>query len=327
MKKQASNQDIPDFLVKTTLGCSIVVILILIPFTINDLIQKWYLLGFLTSLVGVVCAVNVWNGLRGEYNLAINTYFVAPAGAATITASLIKLGDIGSYWPFLLVLSFYFVLPEKRARIANLIAALILVPIAWFVLQHSIAVRFSAALLGASLFAFISVGEINRLHKRLRQQAMTDSLTGLHNRSLLRASLEQAISQSRRMDMPMALIMLDVDHFKSINDSQGHFVGDAVLKSLGEFLRTHTRSSDMVFRVGGEEFLILAYNTDQSNAASIAEKLKDEIAQLPLIPEQPVTASIGVTGLNPGMDLDTWMKACDEKLYRAKEEGRNRVVV
>jgi diguanylate cyclase (GGDEF)-like protein len=256
----------------------------------------------------------------------VNTYLLSPAGAFTITYTMIKLGSPGSYWPVLLVLGYYFVLPERRAWFFNVLTVLIVAPSAWWVLDQSSAVRFSAALVGVSLFAYNSMREINVLHGLLKEQAVTDKLTGLFNRALLDNHLQHAIAQNRRSGVPMTLVALDIDHFKSINDTLGHDTGDVVLKGLGNLLRKRTRGSDTAYRIGGEEFLVLVHNADERQGAGVAESLRREVERTTLLPDRHVTISAGVSGLGEGMDAATWIKACDEKLYRAKQGGRNRVI-
>lgn len=318
--------EIPEFLTKTSLGCSLVVIFILTPFTVNNVIQNRFVLALATFSVAVACSINVWYGIRGRYSLAVNTYIVTPAAAAAIIYTMVTLGSPGSYWPFLLTLAYYFVLPERRAWLFNVLTVLIMVPLALSVLDLPSAMRYTAVLLGVSLFAFISMREIHVLHGLLKEQAVRDKLTGLFNRSLLEDSLQQAIAQNQRTGLPKALILFDIDHFKSVNDTLGHGVGDVVLKRLGELLKKRTRSSDMVFRAGGDEFLVLVHATDGTRAAEAAENFRREVEQTVLLPDRKVTISAGVSGLDEGMDSAAWMKTCDEKLYRAKEDGRNQVV-
>ncbi len=203
---------------------------------------------------------------------------------------------------------------------------LITIPLAWTVLDQSSAIRFSAVLLGVSLFAFISMREINVLHGLLREQAVTDKLTGLFNRVLLENSLHQAIAQNQRSGVPMSIITFDIDHFKAINDTLGHDRGDTVLKVLGDMLKSRTRASDMAFRIGGDEFLVLYHSTNKPQAIELAEKLRKEMALPTLLPDRQVTISVGVSSLQKGMDAPSWVKTCDKRLYQAKEGGRDRVV-
>jgi diguanylate cyclase (GGDEF)-like protein len=321
------NSKYPDFLVKTAFGCSIIGFSIVFPFTINNFIQDRFIMGMATTSVAIACAVNIFYGLRGKYSLYLNTYLLTTSGTITIAYVLISFGSTGSYWPLLLTLSYYFLLPEKRAWFFNLLNIVIIIPIAFSTMEFPIAIRFSAVMIGVSLFAFISMREINILHKKLKEQAVTDKLTGLYNRSLLDSSLQLAISQNTRTGVPMALILFDIDDFKGINDNLGHDMGDKVLMGLGELLKQRIRGSDMVFRIGGEEFLLLTYDTDELNGANLAEDIRQEVEQMELLPNQRVTISVGISSLKQGMDSNSWMKSCDEKMYRAKQEGRNLVVI
>lgn len=327
MRMPRVTADIPDFLIKATLGCSLTVILILTPFAVNNFIQQRFVIAVGVTLIIAVCGINVWHGVHGRYSLWVNTYLVAPIGAFTITYALLKLGASGSYWPLLLVVAYYFVLPEKRAQFFNAVSLLANLPSAWLVLEPSLAFRFSAVLLGISLFAYISMRVIYSMYGLLHGQAVTDKLTGLYNRTLLDDALHHAIAQNQRTSVPMTLIGFDIDKFKSINDTLGHNAGDGILKAFGEMLKIRARSSDMAFRIGGDEFLILAHNTDEYHAVRIAERFRHEIAQSPLLPGHQITISVGVSGRKEDMDVAAWMKSCDEKLYAAKASGRNSVVV
>ncbi len=302
-----------------------VTILIITPFGINNFIRGRYILGLLIVLITVLCTINAWFCYKGRYHLGINLFGIAPTITLAIILATNELGVTGSYWAFLVVISYYSILPDKWAWLANIVFAAIILPVAWNVLEYPIAMRFSSVFVGLSIFAHISMREITKQHYMLKEQAITDTLTGLYNRSLLKYSLEHAIQQSYRTNTAITLIMLDIDNFKNINDEYGHDVGDSVLKSFGEILKNHFRGSDTVFRVGGEEFLTLVYNTDKLKALDMAEKLRMKIEQLSLISGHTITVSIGVAELQPDMGWREWMKLCDTKMYSAKSNGRNQV--
>ncbi len=327
MNPKKEIHDLPDFLVKSTLGCSTVACLLLIPFCINNFIQGRIILGFVTLSVAIVTAIDAWLCYQEKYNKTINLYVVAPCFIIAITLLLSELGVAGSYWVPLAVLAFYFMLPEKNAWIFNIVFMLLIMPIAWNVLEQSTAIRFTGALIGVSFFAFISLREINKLHYHLKKQAVTDTLTGLYNRALLQDSLETAIHQSLRAQTPISLIMIDIDHFKEINDRYGHDIGDTTLKAISNYLKKYFRESDMVFRIGGEEFLILLHNTNKTDCLAVSEKLREGIEQLSPTLDCRVTASIGISSFQPEMNWKDWMKLCDRNLYRAKSNGRNQVAV
>ncbi|MFW5447264.1 MAG: GGDEF domain-containing protein [Methylophagaceae bacterium] len=324
--QQLRSTELPDFIVKSTFWVSITSTLLLIPFTINNFIQGRFLLGIFTTIILLLCSINAWFGLNGQYRNGLNLFAIAPIFTFAIGLAFYQLGIAGSYWAPLALLALYYTLPQEQARIVNVLYLCIIIPIAWHVLDPALAVRFLAVLLGISFFAFASIHEIYKTHYLLKEQSITDNLTGLYNRSLLQNSIENAINQSQRSNTPMAILMLDIDQFKKINDQFGHDIGDSVLKSTGEFLADFFRSSDIVFRIGGEEFLAIIYNTDNASSLKVAEKLRQEFELLPLIPNHTVTISIGVSNLQPNMDWKEWMKHGDENLYKAKSNGRNQVV-
>jgi diguanylate cyclase (GGDEF)-like protein len=120
---------------------------------------------------------------------------------------------------------------------------------------------------------------------------------------------------------------LDIDHFKQVNDIHGHAVGDDVLRGLVATLHQRLRPSDRLFRIGGEEFVLLLPRITAADAMRLAEDLRQRVAQAPLWPEGSVTVSIGVAAQRPGLDTGAWMRVTDEALYEAKRSGRNRVVM
>jgi len=165
--------------------------------------------------------------------------------------------------------------------------------------------------------------EKNEIISRL---AVTDDLTGLNNRRFFNDCFSRALSAARRHHLPLSLISIDLDHFKKVNDTFGHSVGDLVLKEFSLLLKTMVRSEDVACRLGGEEFMVLLPNTTCEASVTFAERIRCSFEQLsrPMTPF--VTASFGVAGLQEGEDEDDVMRRVDAALYQAKHEGRNRVV-
>lgn len=163
------------------------------------------------------------------------------------------------------------------------------------------------------------------------RDARTDALTGLPNRRWFMELAGRELAIARRYGRPFSLVMLDVDHFKRINDEHGHGAGDAVLEALGGLLASRLRQPDVAARYGGEEFLILCPNTEADRARALAERLRVEVARLPHVRHGqgqaiPVTASFGVATWRPDdTDLDAIVERADAALYDAKRGGRNRV--
>lgn len=163
----------------------------------------------------------------------------------------------------------------------------------------------------------------------LSQKAMIDGLTGLWNRSYLDSQLYIQLTAARRREAPLACIMADIDHFKSINDTYGHHCGDEILREVAKVLSEQCRVDDIVCRFGGEEFSILLPNTKLDDAQAIAERLRHEIEQMPISYRNhsiQITCSFGVADLRSSIPLSL-IELADQALYQAKNRGRNQVVV
>ena len=155
----------------------------------------------------------------------------------------------------------------------------------------------------------------------------TDHLTGAWNRAHLERVLESELARSMAGRQPLSLILFDIDHFKNINDSYGHAAGDSVLIELVQLVRSRVRASDLLFRWGGEEFVVLAASVGYRSAERIAEKLRQAVAEHPFETVGAVTVSLGVAEHDGDEDADGWFRRMDEALYEAKRSGRNRCVV
>src|SRR5260370_30136241 len=166
--------------------------------------------------------------------------------------------------------------------------------------------------------------------EELREQATKDSLTGLWNRSSIVEQLHRELSRSQRELLPVGLVMVDLDHFKSMNDTHGHFAGDAVLREAARRMQDSTRMYDSIGRYGGEEFLILLPNCDEESTQRQAERMRCHLAQAPVGEFEhsfTLTASFGATCASAGYpaSVEGLIRRADEAMYLAKKHGRNRV--
>lgn len=180
----------------------------------------------------------------------------------------------------------------------------------------------------------VSLNDISgrkRLEAELFHQASTDGLTGISNRRHFMDQAEQELRRARRFDRDLAVMMIDLDHFKHVNDQYGHAIGDSVLQAAVKLANESLRDSDIMGRLGGEEFAILLPETNLEAAAFVAERLRQNIAEHPVVTVKgsvPCSVSVGVTRLLPAdTNIDELLHRADQALYRAKSAGRNRVEV
>ena len=168
------------------------------------------------------------------------------------------------------------------------------------------------------------------LYRAATQSALRDPLTGTGNRIAMDQTLQREIDMARRHMQPLSLLMLDIDHFKRINDNHGHSAGDEVLKAVAASIKGQLRNVDMVFRFGGEEFLILLSNTSREAAAMVGERLRYATqAQDYWADQTPIelTVSLGCSTLLPGESAESLLRRADSAMYVAKREGRNRLAM
>ncbi len=166
----------------------------------------------------------------------------------------------------------------------------------------------------------------------IEQQAIIDALTGLYNQNYLAGALTRELRRSQRHNLTLSCLMIDVDNFKTINDSFGHLAGDDVLRGVGRMLQTTLRGYDFAVRYGGDEFLVILAQNNQSGAAHVADRVREMVMRYTFFPQQAppnsVTVSIGVASL-PGQAIQSptgFIELADRALYQAKQQGKNRVV-
>ena len=168
--------------------------------------------------------------------------------------------------------------------------------------------------------------ELHKAMAELERLATTDALTGIHNRRSFDSRLDFEIRRGKRSGHKLGLLMIDVDHFKRLNDTYGHGCGDEVLRDLAQLMLSHLRSTDIVARYGGEEFVVLLLDTNRASGIGTAEKLRAAISAHPFVPAG-VTVSIGIASFpDDAENAESLIARADQALYRAKEGGRDQVV-
>ena len=322
----SNSRYLTDFYLRSTFLLSVIAGTLILPFAVYHLTHGHTGIGIGAVITSLSLCLVAWTCHKKIYKTIYTFLWLTPFTTLFVAYLTSFVGITGTYWCYSTLILYYFMMSERQAWLSNMIFALVNIPVVWYLFETHEAIRFTVTFSLVSAYSAVFLHIVAKQYSDLQKMAITDKLTGLHNRTLLTDSLEHAIHQADRTDTAHTLILMDVDHFKHINDELGHDTGDHVLIHLGAFLKNFLRESDKVFRIGGEEFLVLLYNTDEANSIDIAEEIRERIENLPIIPGRSVTVSIGVAGLNSVRDWKQWMKSCDMNLYEAKKNGRNRVV-
>jgi diguanylate cyclase (GGDEF)-like protein len=305
---------------------SAVSVVLLLPFIVNHLVAGRFGLAALIFAAQAMMAVDAW-ALRCGRPAPVPFWLLTLGFMVGVCASIHGLGLNGTFWAFPAAFVSYFVLARKRAMVMNAVMTVVATTLTWQALGMAVGVRFGTTLVLTQIMINVVLNVVVDLQLALVQQTLTDPLTGAYNRRHLAQQLALLTRPDGALLGMNALLAIDIDHFKAINDQHGHAAGDAVLVALVAALSARKRQSDMLFRTGGEEFVLLLPRTSALDAQQVAESLRARIAGSPLLPDHPITVSIGVGVQQPQHSADHWLRAADQALYRAKHNGRNRVEV
>lgn len=296
------------------------------PFAVYRFVTGDWLMGVIDSAIVLGLGAGVayaWiSGRTAEAALlCVATYTAGCALAAS------KVGLSGAFWVFPTLLVNYLLVDRQPALLASVIAIL-LIPVnhAVFDSGHQMAIFMVSAVLVA-LFAWIFAHVTHTQREQMRTLALKDPLTGTLNRRALKEALEEA-PRRRLLDGEVTgLMLLDLDHFKCINDTAGHDAGDLVLVEFAQLLRESLRRDDRLYRFGGEEFVVLVAPATESGLQRMAEHLRQKTEAELRCGERAVTVSIGLALLQPREAHAPWFARADKALYEAKQTGRNRVMM
>lgn len=297
----------------------------ILPFGLYRLWQgNWLSAAVDLALVTAMSAViaHVWRTGRHKAASLGVTLFYTVGMLATVYLRGVAL----VYWVYPTMIAAYFMLRPALALAINSFSLLALVTILVVQLEVVNLMTIVVTIGLVNLFAYIFASRTRLQNKELHTAAELDFLTGVGNRRALDRRLAE-YAQERRPQPESCLLLLDLDHFKQVNDRFGHAAGDKVLVRLAELMRRHTRSTDRIFRYGGEEFAVIASGAGLSAAASLAEGLRAAVASATLLEGYPITISIGVSYMDKGAAPADWLARADKMLYAAKQGGRNMVKV
>jgi diguanylate cyclase (GGDEF)-like protein len=244
------------------------------------------------------------------------------------------LGDVvngTAMWIAIAFLGAFLSLSLRQVRLLTIITFLGFVGIA---VVHLVFIEISDILppiyilrwMNAGVGLLVAIILIQRIGEIQRKYASTDALTGVANRYTLYNVMEQEKSRSERYERPFSLMIIDIDHFKAINDRYGHMLGDKVLVEFSEILIEMLRKNDMVGRWGGEEFLVILPETDLDQAYRAACRIQQKVLEHAFLGKESLTASFGVAMYENGEFVDALLQRADQMLYQAKAKGRNRIM-
>lgn len=280
----------------------------------------------LGALLTLALGGNAW-AIQRHRAPVVPFWVLACALIAGAMAALALRGLPALFWACPVLFIICFTLPR---RLAKLLAVVLIVGLGLGAGQQagwSMGLRVMLALtliLGMLVSVFECVAD---MQAALVAQADTDPLTGALNRRQLQQHLESALALRAGSAGQHAVLAIDIDHFKLINDRHGHDIGDEVLRRLVATVNGRSRRGDQLFRVGGEEFLLLLGEVGSQDALATAEVLRQHLAQADLLPDQSVTVSIGVAMPGDCRTAQDWIRRADRALYAAKRGGRDRVVM
>jgi diguanylate cyclase (GGDEF)-like protein len=301
------------------------------PYAVYRLGTGNYLVGSADCVIVLSTVLAVLYAWRTGNTVKPGIYLACIFSAAA-TLIVINLGVNGLFWIYPLILFNFFMVSPDKALLATVLVLTALVGYSRFKLGSVFVndyqmVSFLVTSMMASILSFVFAYRTNSQRDQLQQLAIHDPLTGARNRRAMDEELKIAASICRRHGNSYGVLIMDLDHFKRINDNFGHQAGDQVLVEFVEQIKRSSRKEDRLFRFGGEEFLLLLPNTDSAGLLAAAQHLQQQINQHLRGPGGGVTMSVGGAILRRDEDWEALLQRADQCLYRAKSAGRNCIVI
>lgn len=297
--------------------------LVLFPFVVLRFFTQDWLLGIL-DFIGVFCALAVFVLVYTTHNTRVAGKILAAICCCVLIATIELKGSEQLSWCYPALTALFFLLLPRQALVLSLV---VLAAIGLMILDEVTvvgALRFYLSAIATVLFSFVFAGRMRAQQLQLVHQASNDPLTGAGNRRALEQKLLDLMSLHRRhTDTVTSLIMFDIDRFKCINDRFGHATGDDILVGLIQVINQRIRTTDQVYRLGGEEFVVIAEQTPLKDAVLLAETLRTSVENDPVLSEYNVTVSVGTAQYAEEETAFEWLGRADKAMYRAKNEGRN----
>ena len=242
---------------------------------------------------------------------------------AGVISTVYIVGPQQVYWAYPALMAVFYLVRPRIALVLSMITLGALIPrLMGNVDSHTMTtVLITIAVISSFAFAFSLI--TNRQRDQLLQLASKDPLTGAGNRRSLDAKLDDVVNNRRRNGIAASMLLIDLDHFKKVNDVHGHRFGDQILKQITDIVNLRIRVTDSLYRIGGEEFVVVLEGQNAERAKHLAEQLRTLVHENELAPDRSVTISLGVAELVADETANDWMHRADEALYEAKRAGRN----
>ena len=299
---------------------------LLLPFVASNLVLGRQAVSAVVAAAIALLLLNAWAMQRlGRPPLPWATTVIGLCGTVCAAIALNGLNSVPWVYPMLFVT--YFVVERRWAHLISLTLLGVVSILLWAAFGPRVMAPVAAALLLTMFMINVVLNVLVELQRALVEQAITDPLTGAFNRRHLQSQLEADVGKAALAGRLHAIIAIDVDHFKTVNDRYGHAGGDEVLRRLVALIKGRKRDSDLLFRTGGEEFVLLLPDTLVEQAEHLAQALRALVEGAELLPGHTITVSIGVSVQSPGQPAEHSVRHADQALYEAKRTGRNRVVL
>lgn len=298
----------------------------LLPFTIYDVFtgQDYLFSGAIFSVAGVLISNSIVIYRKNKVLIPYRYFFVVIQ--AMLLWSVANEGQHTVFWFFPIALITMFTDTRIAVRSMFLLSFICAAPAAMHFYETGFALRFLVSYALVILCSDLLLGLLDQMQADIDSHALRDPMTGVYNRRQLMAVLREAIGVGKGNLTQHCLISIDIDNFKSINNDYGHDIGDRIIQDVARLIADNSRESDMLFRVGGEEFTLLVREASEEKAMYIAESIRARVEEAALHSDRDLTISLGVSAYRHGEDIKAWLKRVDENRDQAKDAGRNCVV-
>jgi len=301
---------------------SIVGALGVLPFTVLRFMQGAWVAAIVDTII-VIGFMGLGIYVFRTRRVQVASIVISCFCIAGVISTVYIIGPQQVYWVYPALMAVFYLVRPRIALVLALVTVAALMPqmIGNMDFHSTTTVLVTIVVMSSFAFAFSRITD--RQRQQLMQLATKDPLTGAGNRRGLDVKLNEVVNKRKRNGTTASMLLLDLDHFKKVNDLHGHAVGDQILKRVTEIINLRIRVTDSLYRIGGEEFVVVLESQDATRAAHLAEQLRTLIQANELVPDRPVTISLGVAELTEDETASSWMGRADEALYRAKRAGRN----